>query len=510
MEKENQKSFWEKIQKTIENLRVLKVKEKTVKEKVNEIEEEKKEKDKIKDIVFAILQLKDGELAIKILNYFLENPRIFLTPEKIKEIFPNLGISLFHLLRFGILVKKTLSIDEEEGYSLSLDVFKNINLWKEVLREYKVLEFLQIDTKEGKEELKLIFERNNKFHLKVEEILKDKLETVVSFGNNFNFLNFLEYLKKIWKENFYYFFLLAILEQLGTTNTEIIDSYGNYYLNTNFNLLFLEKENTNILSFIENFLAGNNLFPEHGLKFFIKKWENKQISYFLKTAQAYNNRNFIFILPPLEFWLKEKEFLETLFLKKYLKATVGERKIQPYSLEKCSFLGKINVQNLSPEELGYFVSFFDQTFYLDFTFLFPDRISEFQKLQKEIVNFPPKFEISKEFKDFLSLLYAIQIEHPLVNNRFPKKKILISEKFSQEIDEITEKIIYENNLTYIPAFDSLKKYCLVFSAIATLFEYFKQDFYLNDIPILKIPNEIKEEMFQWYKNQIKIRSELFK
>ncbi|MBC7074066.1 hypothetical protein H5T58_01615, partial [Candidatus Parcubacteria bacterium] len=180
-------SFWENLRRFFSEIKSLKEEEKLLEKSVSQKTGSPQVKKRVEDLIFAILELKDGNLAIKILNYFLENPRIFLPESEFFKLFPEGKLAILHLLRFGILEKKFIAGEKEQGYSLSRETFNEVSIFKEIIREYRLLELIKLSSVEAKEEFKIILAKEGAFHQKVKEILDQNLESIINFGKNLKF-----------------------------------------------------------------------------------------------------------------------------------------------------------------------------------------------------------------------------------------------------------------------------------------------------------------------------------
>lgn len=209
---------------------------------------------------------------------------------------------------------------------------------------------------------------------------------------------------------------------------------------------------------------------------------------FIRLGQAYVNRIFNFIVPEFNDWFKYKGMVEPLKLameRGEIKYELHREVIGPYRF-KNFFSVNYNVATYSR---GYDVTVQDPNFnaiedrmLCRLHRLTKQRFIEIAQSQMRLAF--GEIDIEKgaqQIRDHLSLVYAIETEHPLVKDCFPHKPVMITPQ-AYDIIEKARNAILERIPREVVTFSArLEDRAMRFACAASLLNYFQSD--LDYIPV---------------------------
>jgi len=292
------------------------------------------------------------------------------------------------------------------------------------------------------------FEEVMKLEAEFEEYLKhllksDNLEQIVEFGKNFDVEILAQYLKSMFGDILYFDSFLAILQQYAIADSEIINPNGTRAGFTGFNLALFGAPGTGKTFAIDDMIRGNKRLgvPPHGLPGRNRYCGGMSAAKFIRIAEAYEGRKFNFIVPEFNDWFKYKGMVEPLKLameQREIKYEIKSETIGPYRFN--SFFS-VNY-NTQVEIKGYKVTVSDPNFnaiedrmLCRLHKMTKERFKALRESQRKLMLGKLSFGLASNIRDHLTLVYAIQTNHPLVSEKFQPKKIILTEK----LDEMLEK-----------------------------------------------------------------------
>ncbi|MHA1665593.1 MAG: hypothetical protein ACTSVW_07160 [Candidatus Njordarchaeales archaeon] len=293
------------------------------------------------------------------------------------------------------------------------------------------------------------FEEVMKLETEFEEYLKnllksDKLEQIIEFGKKFDVEILTQYLKNLFGDILYLDSFLAILQQYAIADSEIINPNGMRAGFTGFNLALFGAPGTGKTFAIDDMIRGNERLgvPSHGLPGRNRYCGGMSAAKFIRIAEAYEGRKFNFIVPEFNDWFKYKGMVEPLKLameQREIKYETKSETIGPYRFN--SFFS-VNY-NTQVEIKGYKVTVSDPNFnaiedrmLCRLHKMTKERFKALRESQRKLRLGKLSFGLANNIREHLTLVYAIQTNHPLISEKFQPKKIILTEK----LDEILEKV----------------------------------------------------------------------
>ena len=277
----------------------------------------------------------------------------------------------------------------------------------------------------------------------------DKLKQVIEFGRSFDIEELARYLKSMFGDLLYFDSLLAILQQYALADSEIINPNGKRAGFTGFNLALFGAPGTGKTFAIDDMIRGNSRLgvPPHGLPGRNRYCGGMSAAKFIRIAEAYEGRKFNFIVPEFNDWFKYKGMVEPLKLameQREIKYEIKSETIGPY---KFNSFFSVNY-NTQVAKKGYKVTVSDPNFnaiedrmLCRLHKMTRKRFKALRESQSKLRLGKLSFELSKNIRDHLTLVYAIQTTHPLVADKFPPKKIRLTEKLDETLEKVDEILL---------------------------------------------------------------------
>jgi hypothetical protein len=398
-----------------------------------EEEERKKREMKLKEdlrkIFSEILDSGEAEKIKKVLEYFMENPNYLLSFQTLKSRFSLSQTAISKLLGYGIFYKTKDSYGTY--YGLSSKFLPLIPIMKEVLDESK--NFFIYRSKEAKAELEEIKKMDEEFNKYLINLLNNRLKETIDFGKSFNVKVLADYLRNLFGEVLYFDSLLAIAQQYGMTDTEMLNPKGKVSLRTGFHLALFGAPGTGKTFAIRDMILGNERegVPAHGLVGRNRYCGGMTAAKFVRIGEAYQGRRFNFVIPEFNDWFKYKGMVEPLKLaleQGIIRVETKEESIGPYRFN--SFFST-NYNTEVGEGMYYEVTISDPNFnaiedrmLVRLHKMTRERYEELRRAQRKLAMGEMEFNLAQKIRDHLNLVYAIQTENPLIRNlNFKKKKI---------------------------------------------------------------------------------------
>ena len=341
-------------------------------------------------------------------------------------------------------------------------------------------------------ERKEIEKMDAKFDEYLNNLLKNRLDSTIEFGKTFSISSLTSYLQNMFGPILYFDSLLSITQQYGLADTEIVHQHGKTGMRTGWNLSLFGEPGTGKSFSTRDMILGRpdaKVFP-HGLPGHNRYAGGMTPARFIRIGQAYANRTFNFVAPEFNDWFKYKGMVEPLKLameRGEIRYELHREVIGPYRFN--SFFS-VNY-NVATHDRGYEVTVQDPNFNA-----IEDRmLCRLHRLTKqrfiEIAQSQMRLafgEISTEkgaeqVRDHLTLVYAIETGHPLVNERFRSKPVMVTPTAFEVIKKARNAILERIPHEVVTFSARLEDRAMRFACAASLLNYFNSD--LGYIPVSK-------------------------
>ncbi len=364
------------------------------------------------------------------------------------------------------------------------------------------------------DERKKLADMNAELEAYLEDLLKNRLNETITFGQTFNANSVATYLQNLFGEMLYFDSFLSIIQQYSLADVEIVNPQGKTGLKTGWSLALFGEPGTG-KSFSTRYLIlgiPGGRMAAHGIPGRNRYCGGISPARFIRIGQVYVGRSFNFIVPEFNDWFRFQGMVDTLKIameRGEIKQELHREVIGPYRFD--SFFS-VNY-NTAVMGQGYAVTIGDPNFNA-----IEDRmICRLHRMTKEryieIAQSQMRLALgevsvdkrAKQIRDHVTLIYAIETGHPLVKARFKKKPIMITAEAYDFISKAREAI-----LKRIP--DSMKfsarleHNVVKFACSASLLSYFNED--LDYIPV---SSDALETAVRLYVDAASVRSrEAFK
>ena len=321
-------------------------------------------------------------------------------------------------------------------------------------------------------------------------LLKNRLDSTVKFGKTFSITTLASYLQNLFGPILYFDSLLSITQQYGLADVEIVHQHGKTGMRTGWNLSLFGEPGTGKSFSTRDMILGKldaKVFP-HGIPGRNRYAGGMTPARFIRLGQAYVNRIFNFIVPEFNDWFKYKGMVEPLKLameRGEIKYELHREVIGPYRFKNFFSVN----YNVATYGRGYEVTVQDPNFnaiedrmLCRLHRLTKQRFIEIAQSQMRLAFGEIDIEKgAKQIRDHLTLVYAIETEHPLLKARFPHKPVMITPQ-AYDIIEKARNAILERIPREVVTFSArLEDRAMRFACAASLLNYFQSD--LDYIPV---------------------------
>jgi len=365
------------------------------------------------------------------------------------------------------------------------------------------------------EERERIRKMDREFDKYLEDLLKHRLEKTIKFGKQFGIEFLAAYLRELFGSVLYFDSLLSITQQYGLANVKIIHEKGETGRKTGWSLALFGDPGTGKSFSTRDMILGkpNAKIGAHGLPGRNRYCGGMTPAFFIRIGEAYAGRVFNFIVPEFNDFFRYKGMVEPLKIameQGEIKYETHNEVIGPYRF--TSFFS-VNY-NVSVHDRGYDVTIQDPNFnaiedrmLCRLHRLTKERFIEITKSQMKLALGTIDVEKdSQKIRDHLTLVYAIETGHPLVQKCFKFKPVMITPRVFEIIGK-TRAAILERIPERVLKFSArLEDKALRFACAASLMDYFRRD---EDF--IPISEEALKYAAQLYVEEASIRSrEAFK
>ncbi|MCJ7559022.1 hypothetical protein MUO79_00190 [Candidatus Bathyarchaeota archaeon] len=350
-------------------------------------------------------------------------------------------------------------------------------------------------------------EELNKF---LSDLLKNRLNPTVKFGKAFSVSYLADYLQSLFGQMLYFDSFLSVIQQYSLADAEIVNPQEKTGMRTGWSLALFGEPGTGKSFSTRDLILGipDGKMQPHGIPGRNRYCGGITPARFIRIGQAYVGRTFNFIVPEFNDWFRYSGMVDILKIameRGEIKHELHREIVGPYRFDSF-FSVNYNTQVMGR---GYAVTIGDPNFNA-----IEDRmICRLHRLTKErfieIAQSQMRLalgEISvdkgaQQIRDHVSLIYAIETEHPLVKGRFPKKPVMITAETYKIIRRAREAILKRIPHDSLRFSARLESHVMKFACAASLLSYFGSD--LDYIPV-------SEDTLKWavklYVEEASVRS----
>ena len=348
------------------------------------------------------------------------------------------------------------------------------------LRQYEPK--LKLRSKVAKREIEEVLRLEEEFDQYVEDMITNRKDETVSFGERFSVSELVEYLQKLFGPVLYYDILLAIVQQYSLADVSVMTELGGARMRTGFNLALFGEPGTGKTFAASTMIMGDpdrGILP-HGLPGRNRYCGGMTPAKFIRVGEAYEGRKYNFIVTEFNDWFKYSGMVEPLKVAMEHGRIMWEtahQTIGPYRF--TSFLS-VNY-NTRVRERGYEVTVRDPNFsaieermLCRLHRLTKARYREIANKQMELTLGRLRMEAALRLRDHVTLIHAIETDHPAVSEELKFKPVILDEKVFEEVARAREKILDslgEKGLDFSPR---LEARALQLACAISLIRYFQE------------------------------------
>lgn len=346
-----------------------------------------------------------------------------------------------------------------------------------------------------------IREMDSVFFRHLREVLQERRKETLEFAEEFNLSKLLDYSRELFGEDLSLDPALALIQQYALADVPLLAPTGRPTGSTGFHLALFGPPGTGKTFAIDDFLRGNprSGVPPHGLPGRNRYCGGITPVQFLRVGSFYRGRTFNFIVPEFNDWFKYKGMVEPLKLvmeQREVKWETTYGTVGPYTF-RSYFTVNYNVRlfgNAWESTIGdpNFAALEDRMM-LRFHLMTRERFRAVEKSAERLELGEIDFHLAQQIRDHLTLVYAIQTQHPLAREWSPKGVALTRGLYST-LGEVSEKALQK---TSHPKFSPrLKGRAVKLAAASALLGYFQHDAKAPSLPVGKDEEALARLFYQ--------------
>jgi len=360
------------------------------------------------------------------------------------------------------------------------------------------------------EERERIRKMDREFDEYLEDLLKHRLRRTIKFGRQFGIGFLAAYLKELFGSVLYFDSLLSITQQYGLANVEIVHEKGKTGRKTGWSLALFGDPGTGKSFSTRDMILGKSSakIGAHGLPGRNRYCGGMTPAFFIRIGEAYAGRVYNFIVPEFNDFFRYKGMVEPLKIameQGEIKYETHNEVIGPYRF--TSFFS-VNY-NVSVHDRGYEVTIQDPNFnaiedrmLCRLHRLTKERFIEITKSQMKLALGAIDVEKdAQKIRDHLTLVYAIETGHPLVQKRFRFKPVMVTPRVFEVIGKARAAILERIPERIVKFSARLEDKALRFACAASLMDYFH-----DEKDFIPVSEEALKYAAQLYVEEASIRS----
>jgi hypothetical protein len=363
------------------------------------------------------------------------------------------------------------------------------------------------------EEYELVRRMDREFDEYLDDLLKHRLDETIEFGKRFSAIELAVYLVKNFGKILFFDPLLTLTQQYAIADVEVVNEAGGTSGRTGFNLALFGDPGTGKTFASKDFILGDpdKGVPAHGLPGRNRYCGGMTPAKFIQIGKAYEGKKYVFIVTEFREWFtRSPGMVEPLKLAMehgvITKETYREV-IEPYRF--TSFFS-VNYNAIIKSGKEYKVSMKDPNFnavedrmLCRLHVLTKERYQALAEAQARAWLGETRYELARKIRDHVTLVHAIETEHPKVEGSFSKKPILLTRRVVEIIrkarETILEHIGYKDTLGFSPR---LEMRALQLASAFSLISYFKYE----DKDVIPIDEQSIRLALRFYVEEAAIRS----
>jgi hypothetical protein len=418
--------------------------------------------------------------AREVLEYFLNQPGFQADFTVIKARFRRWRNTLDSLLGFKLIRKLIGTAKDVTTYSLYSEM---VPLLRRVLASPKSQELPVINSEAAQAELACVLQMEKEFEEYLRDLIEKRLEETLEFGREKMSIGLVtHYLEELFGPMLYFDVLLALAHQYGMTATEIINPEGTRAGNTGFHLALFGAPGTGKTFSVKDLMLGDETknVRAHGLPGLNRYCGGMTPANFIRIGEAYQGKRFNFVVTEFNDWFRYKGMVEPLKLALEQGNIRYETKVETIGPYQFSCFFSTNYNTEVSKNVGYRVTVSDPNFnaiedrmLVRMHRMTKQRLRELSRNQRELAMGRLKMHYAKEIRDHLTLVYAIQTEHPLVKDQFKKKTIVLRDTFFHELEKAQELVLAQIKSDILFSV-RVRQNAIKLAGALTLFSYFEQ------------------------------------
>ncbi|HUW19792.1 MAG TPA: hypothetical protein VMW16_10870 [Sedimentisphaerales bacterium] len=430
-------------------------------------------------IELDILQCLTAEReAREVLEYFLNQPAFQADFTVIKARFRRWRNTLDSLLGFKLIRKLPGTAKDVTTYALYAEM---VPLLRRVLDSPRSHELPVINSEAAQAELAHVQQMEKEFEGYLRDLLANRLEETLEFGREHMSLGLVtHYLEELFGPMLYFDVLLALVHQYGMTATEIVNPEGTRAGNTGFHLALFGAPGTGKTFSVKDVMLGDEAknVLAHGLPGLNRYCGGMTPANFIRIGEAYQGKRFNFVVTEFNDWFRYKGMVEPLKLALEQGRIRYETKVEtigPYEFS-CFFSTNYNTQ--VSKDAGYRITVADPNFnaiedrmLVRMHRMTKQRLRELSRNQRELAMGRMRMRLAGEIRDHLTLVYAIQTQHPLVKERFERKRVVLRDTFFHELEKAQELVLGQIRSDILFSV-RVRQNAIKLAGALTLFSYF--------------------------------------